>query len=143
MPKADKTGWWPHGMTKTEKVQRNAVGYVAKYASKGTDDKLPKGARLTGSGGLSLDGRLRRAWWMCPGYIRAWCPDYSDRPRRASGGGWLAKTTGDYLPSLFEVVRRYPLMVRRKPLDIPPDDWVAYAAASCLHSRQVYSGFTL
>jgi len=34
MPKADKRGWWPHGMTRTERA-RNPVGYMAKYASKG------------------------------------------------------------------------------------------------------------
>jgi len=113
MPKADKRGWWPHGMTKTEKVKRNAVGYVAKYASKGSDDSVPKGARLCGSGGLSGDARAERAWWLCPGYVRAWCPDYADRPRRAQGGGWVAKGSGDYLPAQFQVVRRWPLTVRR------------------------------
>lgn len=143
MPKADKRGWWPHGMTKTEKVRKNAIAYVAKYASKGTHDDLPKGARLCGSGGLSADARDQRAWWGCPGYVRAWCPDYSDRPRRAEGGGWIAKSSGDYLPALFELVRCFPLMVRRKPLDAPPDDWLALAACSCIQTRQLYSGFTL
>lgn len=113
MPKADKRGWWPHGMTRTEKVKHNAVAYVAKYASKGTDDAVPKGARLCGSGGLSAESRNERAWWACPAYIREWCPDYSDRPRRAQGGGWVNKGTGDFLPSQFEVVRRWPLTIRR------------------------------
>ena len=113
MPKADKKGWWPHGMTKTEKVKHNAVGYVAKYASKGTGDNVPKHARLCGSGGLTGEGRAERAWWACPGYIREWCSSYSDRPRRAAGGGWVNKASGDYLPAQFVVVRRWPLTLRR------------------------------
>lgn len=113
MPKADKRGWWPHGMTKTEAVRKNAVGYVAKYASKGTDDKVPKGARLCGSGGLSAVARHERAWWSCPGYVREWCPDYSERPRRAIGGGWVNHETGDFLPAQFEVVKRWPLTIKR------------------------------
>lgn len=113
MPKADKRGWWPHGMTRTERVRKNAVAYVAKYATKGSDDKLPPGARLNGSGGLSGDGRAQRSWWLCPAYIREWCPEYEDRPRRAEGGGWICKATGDYLPAQFVVVRRWPLTLRR------------------------------
>lgn len=113
MPKADKQGWWPHGMTKTEAVRRSAVAYVAKYASKGTDDKLPKGCRLTGSGGLNEDSRSQRAWWACPGYVREWCEDYTLCPRRCPGGGWVAKASGDYLPAQFEVVCLWPLTVRR------------------------------
>lgn len=113
MPKADKRGWWNHGMTKTEKVRSNAVGYVVKYASKGTDDAVPKGARLTGSGGLTPDARAERAWWLAPGYVRAWCPYYLDRPRRAPGGGWLNKATGDWLAAQYEVICRWPLTVRR------------------------------
>ena len=34
IPKPDKQRWWPWGMTKIEWA-RNAVGYIAKYASKG------------------------------------------------------------------------------------------------------------
>lgn len=162
MPAADRRGWWPHGMTQTVKVERNAVGYVAKYASKGTDDKLPKGARLSGSGGLSADSRSFRAWWMCPGYIRAWCPDYSELPRRlvnpvrkADGpkipgtkrpkgpGGWICKASGRYLPSQYEIVSFYPVRVRRKVLIDDPDTYLDLAAASCIQTRQLYSGFTL
>ena len=34
LPFADKRGWWPHGMS-NQVWARNAVGYIAKYASKG------------------------------------------------------------------------------------------------------------
>lgn len=100
-------------MTRTEKVKRNAVAYVAKYATKGSDDKLPPGARLNGSGGLSSDGRAQRAWWLSPAYVREWCEAWQDRPRRQAGGGWVNKATGDWLPAQFVIVRRWPLTLRR------------------------------
>jgi hypothetical protein len=91
MPKADKRGWWPHGMTKTEWA-RNAVGYLAKYASKGGDDQvIPKGVRLYGVGGLSLGSRRQRAWWNLPTGVRKWgFPEC--RWARAFGGGWVCRS---------------------------------------------------
>jgi len=101
MPKADKRGWWPHGMTRTEWA-RNAVGYLAKYASKGTDDVLPKGVRLYGVGGLSAPSRLVRAWWNLPVSVRKWGFP-SDRWRRADGGGWVCRASGEWRESLWSV----------------------------------------
>ena len=86
MPKADKRGWWRQGMTQTVWA-RNAVGYLAKYASKGNGDQvIPKGVRLYGIGGLSASSRLNRAWWNLPSGVRVWGFP-SDRWRRAPGGG--------------------------------------------------------
>jgi len=101
MPKADKRGWWPHGLTRTEWA-RNAVGYMAKYASKGTDDILPKGVRLYGVGGLSERSRVFRAWWNLPVSIRRWGFPY-DFWRRAVGGGWVCRSTGEWRPSQWSV----------------------------------------
>lgn len=102
MPKADKRGWWPHGLTRTEWA-RNAVGYLAKYASKGTDDVLPKGVRLYGVGGLSQKSRLFRAWWNLPVSVRRWGFP-ADLWRRALGGGWVCRTTGEWRPSQWKVL---------------------------------------
>lgn len=101
MPKADKRGWWPHGMTRTEWA-RNAVGYLAKYASKGTDDVLPKGVRLYGVGGLDAPSRLVRAWWNLPVGVRRWGTP-ADRWRRAVGGGWVCRASGEWRESLWTV----------------------------------------
>jgi hypothetical protein len=100
LPKPDKQGWWPHGMTKIEWARR-PVGYMAKYASKGgKPDLIPKGARLTSSGGLSKEGRAERSWWLCPQYVREkW--DMEHRPCRAPGGGWFSRLTGEWMPSAF------------------------------------------
>jgi hypothetical protein len=102
MPKPDKQGWWPHGSTRIEWA-RNAVGYIAKYASKGGDMKaLPPGSRICGSGGLSDDARNVRAWWLSPGWVRhQWTPD--DRPRASAGGGWCSLVSGEWLPSPWDV----------------------------------------
>lgn len=104
MPKPDKQGWWSHGLTRIEWA-RNAVGYIAKYASKGCDvQSLPSGARICGAGGLTDDARNERAWWLSPGWVReSWTS--ADRPRRAPAGvgGWLSTVSGEWLPSPWRV----------------------------------------
>lgn len=105
MPKADKRGWWRHGMTRTEWA-RHAVGYLAKYASKGTDDAIPKGVRLYGVGGLSVASRLNRAWWNLPTGVRRWGFP-ADKWRRAPGGGWVCRAglrAGEWRPSQWGVI---------------------------------------
>ena len=97
-PKPDKQGWWPHGMTRIEWVRKNAVGYIAKYASKGGTMDFPKGCRICGSGGLNEDARSERAWWMLP----RWAREYwriEDKPRRCVGGGFMSLITGEWKPS--------------------------------------------
>lgn len=100
--KPDKAGWWPWGSTRIEWA-RNAVGYLAKYASKGQDTAFPHGARIHGSGGLTEAARNERAWWAAPAYVRERCT-VEDRPRRARGGGWVVRATGEWFPSLWRVV---------------------------------------
>lgn len=102
MPKADKRGWWPHGMTRSEWA-RNAVGYLAKYASKGTGDaSFPKGARIYGVGGLGVPARLERAWWNLPVSVREWGGPLS-LWRRSPGGGWVSRATGEWRDALWSV----------------------------------------
>ena len=105
MPRADKRGWWPHGMTRTEQV-RNAVGYVAKYASKlrSKSGDLPKGCRLHGAGGLEPAARMERRWWLSPRWVRDAFP-IEDDPRRVRGG-FLSLTTGEFVASPWRVVER-------------------------------------
>ncbi len=104
LPKPDKRGWWPHGWTRIEWA-RSPVGYLAKYASKGDSGHgFPKGARLCGSGGLSLRARLERAWWMAPQWVKEHF-SIEDRPARAPGGGWMSRATGEHLPSPWRLVK--------------------------------------
>ena len=122
LPKPDKRGWWPHGMTKIEWA-RNAIGYIAKYASK-ADSLFPpaKGARMHGNGGVTFDpvmcdkggtvepfevpGRLEQRWWKLPGWLREGV-EPSDRIRRApprSGGGHINPSTGEVYSSPWVVI---------------------------------------
>jgi hypothetical protein len=95
LPKPDKQGWWLHGLTRIEWA-RSPVGYLVKYASKGIDgEELPKGARLSGCGGLSFAGRCVRSWRLCPAWVRE-IFTVEDRPVRAPGGGWLSRLTGAF-----------------------------------------------
>jgi hypothetical protein len=95
--KPDESGAWPHGWSRIEWA-RNPVGYLVKYASKGTDRTLPRGARLFGVGGLSEPGRVQRRWWMLPRYIRQKVAA-EDRVRRMEGGGWVALADGRWWTS--------------------------------------------
>lgn len=103
LPKPDKRGWWPHGMTKIEWA-RHALGYLAKYASKGTtDDRFPKGARISGAGGLSQEAKRIKRWWLSPSYVREAFGEQAN-PFRASGGGWLDRLSGEWLRPLWGLV---------------------------------------
>jgi len=104
LPKPDKRGWWPHGHTRIEWA-RNALGYLAKYASKGFEHGLPRGARLYGCGGLSLRSRLEKTWWLAPSWVREQL-SIEDRPARAPGGGWISRRTGEWFPSPWRLVAR-------------------------------------
>jgi hypothetical protein len=96
-PFPDQRGWWPFGMTNVEQA-RNPVGYLAKYASKGTEgESLPRGARVSGGGGLSELGRREVSWWMLPRYVREAFPTIGAKVRREVGGGWLNWDEGVFL----------------------------------------------
>lgn len=104
LPKPDKRGWWPHGMTRIEKVV-HAVGYVSKYASKGTSGRsFPQGARIHACGGLQPSARNERSWWLCPAWVRERWPDPAYRPRVCEGGGWISLETGEWEPSPYRVI---------------------------------------
>jgi len=106
IPKPDKKGWWNHGSrdagSRVERVVKNAVGYVAKYASKCQDEmsRFPKGARIFGTGGLAKHERRVVAWWNLPKALRTG-EEGSVSWKRAIGGGWLNRDTGERAYSDF------------------------------------------
>ncbi len=108
LPKPDKRGWWPYGMTKIEWA-KNAVGYIAKYASKGDSLTQPeKGARMHGNGGVTGDSLLEQRWWKLPSWVRD--PEGkhrvvpADRVARRKGGGLIVPATGEVILSPWEVI---------------------------------------
>ncbi|WP_200156175.1 rolling circle replication-associated protein [Allochromatium vinosum] len=111
LPKPDKQGWWPWGFTRIEwaRNRRNAVGYLAKYLSKGSDKdgdsvSFPKGSRTHSKGGLTTVERSKCAWWRAPRWVKDAWPDWQDEPRPAPGGGWVSRVQGDWLPSPWRLV---------------------------------------
>lgn len=106
LPKPDKRRWWPYGMTKIEWA-RNAVGYIAKYASKGDSLHPPaRGARMHGNGGVTGDALLEQRWWKLPGWLRDDVVP-SDRVRRAAtgtGGGFVSPESGEVYRSPWVVL---------------------------------------
>ena len=104
-PFPDQVGWWRHGMTNCERAT-NPVGYIAKYASKGTEgEPLPRGARISGGGGISAAGRLEVAWWLRPRYVREAFPNRTEQVSRRKGGGWVNHATGEFLSAEGRVWR--------------------------------------
>jgi hypothetical protein len=96
-PKPDTRGWWRHGFTNVEPA-RNPVGYLAKYASKGTDgEALPPRARISGGGGISDQGQREVAYWLRPRYVREAFPVIEHRVSRITGGGWFNWDEGVHL----------------------------------------------
>lgn len=101
--KVDARGWWPHGSTQIEKA-RNAVGYLAKYASKFTSivaGEFPKGFRTHGCGGLNQESKRELRWWKAPVTAREVLGPNADI--RKALGGWYDKLTGEYWPSPWRV----------------------------------------
>ncbi|UNK44019.1 hypothetical protein MNO14_08220 [Luteimonas sp. S4-F44] len=102
-PKADRAGWWPHGMTKIERA-RNAVGYLAKYASKfcgAMAEAFPKGFRTHGVGGLNDESKRELRWWKSPQDARDALG--VDADIRKVPGGYADKRTGEFWPSPWRV----------------------------------------
>lgn len=138
LPKPDKRGWWTFGMTKIEWA-RNAVGYIAKYASKADSLHPPaKGARMHGNGGVTFDpvmcdkggtvapfpvpGRMEQRWWKLPAWMRA-IVEPTERIRRAAprtGGGLVSADTGEVYRSPWVVIFKggYVFLRRREEAPI-------------------------
>lgn len=92
-PKPDVQGWWAWGMTKRERVRLSANAYISKYASKGTEAPLPKGARIYGVYGLGNE-RARYTWLRRPLWLRE-RSEVGESIRRRQGGGWINIETGE------------------------------------------------
>lgn len=119
MPKADKQGWWPHGMTRTEWARR-PVGYMVKYASKGETAPLPKGARMYGTGGLEGEYLGWYRWHKRPLWLREIAgPDEVVRP--SPGGGRLNMTTGEFYRPRYGLVSFSKQFITLRRLE--EDEW--------------------
>ena len=102
MPQADRRGWWPHGMSNTLK-STSPVAYLMKYASKVESKNVggfPRGARISGVGGLCRTGRAIRRWCLWPSYVQG-NASVADQFRPADGGGYTNVDSGEHLASEF------------------------------------------
>lgn len=117
LPTSDKRGWWKHGSTRTE-VARNAVGYIAKYASKnlggnpchpdsGIEYRFPRSARICGGSQLSAAQGVEWRYWIAPRWARDLVPLCTDL-RRAAGGGYVVVETGELMLSPWRFVGMTP-----------------------------------
>lgn len=94
--------WWPHGACNTKKATQ-PIGYLMKYASKLESKSIggfPRGARISGVGGLDQAGAAFKRWVLWPAYVQG-NASVSDRFRPAAGGGFINAATGELLQSEF------------------------------------------
>ena len=117
MPKWDKQGWWPHGMTNTQ-VARSGVGYLMKYVSKLSPfHQFPKGMRLYGIGGLNEQARAIRTWHNLPQWVKQE-HGVGDITRRACG--FVVRATGEILESPWIVLRGGGRLLLQLVGELPP-----------------------
>jgi len=124
MPKWDRRGWWPYGMSNTLKA-KHATAYLMAYLKKGDLEQrgsLPKGARNYGVGGLDKSLRRARRWLSLPSFVQG-NSAVGDKSKRAKGGGWIIGRTGEWLPS------EWGLSVRTRTS--------AVLVRVCTHSREI------
>jgi len=98
LPKPDLKGWWNLGSTERDWVRKNAVAYISKYLSKGTEIPFPKGIRLHGAGGFHAGHKQERHISSLPGWLRKQV-EPTARCARAEGGGWVHRGTGEHFQS--------------------------------------------
>lgn len=102
LPKPDQRGWWPHGSTRIDPA-RTAVGYLAKYASKGADGPaFPRGVRIHGAGGLDAESRREARFWRAPSEAREFLG--RDADIRPITGGRVCVRTGLFWRSPWRLV---------------------------------------
>lgn len=102
MPKADKRGWWPHGMSKTE-VAKKPIGYLMSYLSKietKNVSEFPHGARIYGIGGLDKSARDCKRWVLWPAYLQG-NSEVGQCFKPAKGGGFVDHSTGEFFSAEY------------------------------------------
>ena len=119
LPKFDKQGWWPHGMTQRV-IAKNAVGYLMKYLSKISPfHKFPKGVRIHGFGGLTQQARSICSWLNLP----SWCKQlHGVGDLQTIKGRRVVRSTGEILPAMYQRVF-HPSGMRLYPNGEIPERW--------------------
>lgn len=119
LPKFDKQGWWPHGMTQRV-IAKNAVGYLMKYLSKISPfHNFPKGVRIHGFGGLTQQARSICSWLNLP----TWCKQrFGVGELRTIAGRRVVRDTGEILPPMYQRVF-HPTGMRLYPNGPVPERW--------------------
>jgi hypothetical protein len=120
LPKFDKQGWWPHGMTQRV-IAKNPVGYLMKYLSKlGPLQSFPKGARIHGYGGLTTESRNICSWLNLP----SWCKQlYGVGEIKATACGRVVRDTGEILAAMYTRVLLPSKMLLYANAPVP-ESWV-------------------
>ena len=117
LPYPDKRGWWTKGWTNQEWA-KNAIGYIAKYASKGSAlIQYVRGARHHGNGGMTGDALLEQRWWKLPCWLRVQVipSDQVKRRPTSNGGGFVHPESGEVFQSPYEIIfERGVIFIRLK-----------------------------
>jgi hypothetical protein len=120
LPKFDKQGWWPHGMTNGV-IAKHAIGYLMKYLSKiSAVHVFPKGARIHGYGGITPQFRNVCGWYNLP----EWCKQlYGVGELVSRTGRRVVRDTGEILAPMYRRLLQRSSM-RLYPIGPVPERWV-------------------
>lgn len=118
LPRFARFGWWDHGFT-DQRIAQKAVGYLMKYISKDeTKNKFPRGVRIYGYGGASVEVKRRIRFFRCNQSIRNDITKsgltYRDVDMRKVTGGKCDILTGWFFQSQWKVyfLRGLPMFFR-------------------------------
>lgn len=100
MPSPDKRGWWPHGMSNVQ-TARSPIGYLLKYASKGSEGEFPRGARIHGACGVKGEAAREVRFCCAPCWVRDALSGAADI--RKVVGGWADRLTGLFVASPWQI----------------------------------------
>lgn len=133
LPRFDKQGWWPHGMTQRV-IAKSGVGYLMKYLSKITPaHRFPKGVRIHGSGGLNQQARDICSWLNLP----SWCKQqYGVGELKTTGGRRVVRATGEILAPMYRRVFTSTGMLLYANAELPVR-WADGAYSSLNHHAEM------
>ena len=90
-------------MTQFQWARKDPVRYISKYLAKADQYRMPKGIRMYGRGGQEPETRRQIRFCLLPSYVKKSFSESAD-VIRAAGGGWVDRSSGEWVPAIGIVI---------------------------------------